>query len=329
MPVPSGLASLSQTAASNSPAGSDNVFPSLDDYLREIFADLARLRDGANTILAGVAGTDTITATSSQITSYVKGQFYAFVSAGSNATTSVTLNISTIGAKNVLRPDASAIAVGDIASGALVVVFYDGTQFLIAYYGVNLTSAQTIGGAKTFSLAPASSVAASVSNELMRKNETTDLSSNQTVSGKKTFSTVPVFSAAPSFSAYQGGSAQVLGASTWTKVQLQNEEFDLTNAFDSATNYRFTPLVSGYYQINGCVNFVGASQIYTAIYKNGAEVKSGNRVNGSGVASNVSALIYMNGTTDYLELWVISSATSTLVNSASGTYFQGVISLAT
>lgn len=44
MPVPTLLSQLSTTAALNSPAGGDDVHPELDNYLRQIFAFLAMLR---------------------------------------------------------------------------------------------------------------------------------------------------------------------------------------------------------------------------------------------------------------------------------------------
>jgi hypothetical protein len=46
MPVPVSISDLSTTAASNSPAGSDNVFPSLDDYLRALSSFIAVLYSG-------------------------------------------------------------------------------------------------------------------------------------------------------------------------------------------------------------------------------------------------------------------------------------------
>lgn len=51
MPVPTSFADLSTTVASNSPAGSENVFPSLDDYIRFVNAALASIR--ANTATNG------------------------------------------------------------------------------------------------------------------------------------------------------------------------------------------------------------------------------------------------------------------------------------
>jgi hypothetical protein len=47
MPVPSLITDLSTTAATNSPAGSENVFPNLDDYLRAQAAFLASVRDNS------------------------------------------------------------------------------------------------------------------------------------------------------------------------------------------------------------------------------------------------------------------------------------------
>lgn len=47
MPVPSTMADLSTTASSNSPAGTTNVFPDLDDYLRAHAAFIAQLYDGS------------------------------------------------------------------------------------------------------------------------------------------------------------------------------------------------------------------------------------------------------------------------------------------
>lgn len=51
MPVPTSFADLSTTPASNSPAGSENVFPDLDDYIRFINAALASI--SANTATNG------------------------------------------------------------------------------------------------------------------------------------------------------------------------------------------------------------------------------------------------------------------------------------
>jgi hypothetical protein len=122
--------------------------------------------------------------------------------------------------------------------------------------------------------------------------------------------------AGPAFSAYQS-TLQSVANSTFTKIQLQTENFDTNNNFDSTTNYRFTPTVAGYYQINGTVSFTG-SVVGTAssyIYKNGS-----NWVGGSAIAnntnlggnSNVSSVVYLNGSTDYVELYAWQNSGSGL-----------------
>ena len=51
MPIPTSFSDLSTTAASNSPAGGDNVLPDLDNYIRIAFAMLASIK--ANTATNG------------------------------------------------------------------------------------------------------------------------------------------------------------------------------------------------------------------------------------------------------------------------------------
>lgn len=129
--------------------------------------------------------------------------------------------------------------------------------------------------------------------------------------------------AAPAFSAYLGNAQAVSGA-TYTKVAINTEEFDTNSNFDT-TNYRFTPTVAGYYQVNGAIGYT-ASNItnLVTIYKNGVEFKRGQYTNTSNFCANVSALIYLNGTTDYVELYVYSGAV-TYSASAFLTYFQAVM----
>jgi hypothetical protein len=119
----------------------------------------------------------------------------------------------------------------------------------------------------------------------------------------------------PAFSAYRSTSQQSVTSSTWTKVQLQAEVFDTANAYDSTTNYRFTPQVAGYYQITGSLYFTSTAttRAISALYKNGSEYIIGNYLpsfnNTQGVAL-VNALIYLNGSTDYVELWGFIQGTS-------------------
>lgn len=124
--------------------------------LRNLAAALARtdapnagqIQDGGLQWLTAVAGTDTITASSSSpsgMSAYVAGQSFRFVAAGTNTTGIPTLNINGIGAKNITRFGAQGITPGDITSGSVVNVTYDGTQFQI---DGNVGSSGVIGYAR-------------------------------------------------------------------------------------------------------------------------------------------------------------------------------------
>jgi hypothetical protein len=127
----------------------------------------------------------------------------------------------------------------------------------------------------------------------------------------------------PAFSAYNS-SATTLATSTITKVAFQSEEFDTASAFDSTTNYRFLPLVAGYYQVNGCVNATSMQGGLVTIYKNGLEFKRGAQYSSINVAANVSALVYLNGSSDYIELWAYqaSGLSQTTSTGTTATYFS-------
>ena len=131
--------------------------------------------------------------------------------------------------------------------------------------------------------------------------------------------------AGPAFSAYLG-SSQTITTATWTKLNINQEEFDTNSCYDSSTNYRFTPTVAGYYQINGKVLYdpIESGKIsIVSIYKNGSRFKDGSRglnnINSNGAASLVSSVVYLNGTTDYVELYTYNSNT-TSASVASGSF---------
>ena len=139
--------------------------------------------------------------------------------------------------------------------------------------------------------------------------------------------TVMVSGNMPAFSAYSNAS-QTIANNTFTKLQINTEEFDTASAYDNATNYRFTPLVAGYYQVNGAYYPAGSALGYNtcAIYKNGSIFKSGNSCpnNTTTLGSSVSCLIYLNGSTDYIEIYALQSSGGNLGTSSTApyTYFQ-------
>jgi hypothetical protein len=157
-------------------------------------------------------------------------------------------------------------------------------------------------------------------NLAIQSNGTTVLTASSTGISFTSAST-----ASPAFSAYQS-SAQTLSSSTWTKIQVQTKEFDTNSCFDNATNYRFTPTVAGYYMATARTQVAtSATDIQIGIYKNGSSFKNGISVNTNGVAPIVSALIYLNGSTDYIEIYARFGVGQNTVAGADTTYFQAAM----
>ena len=120
----------------------------------------------------------------------------------------------------------------------------------------------------------------------------------------------------PAFSAY-ANATQSISQATFTKVAINTEVFDTNSNFDSTTNYRFTPTVAGYYQVNGTVRFAGttSAEYIAAVYKNGSVYSRGGDINSTGSTLGVSQLtfnevVYLNGSTDYIELYGYVNASS-------------------
>lgn len=124
----------------------------------------------------------------------------------------------------------------------------------------------------------------------------------------------------PAFSAYRTGAAQSISAATWTKCQLPSEDFDTANCFDSTTNYRFTPNIAGYYQVNVNLEFNNAAAThYVSVYKNGSAYKGMTLTGGTGgTTGTMACLIYLNGSTDYIELYGQSSVSDSFYSSYTG-----------
>ena len=121
--------------------------------------------------------------------------------------------------------------------------------------------------------------------------------------------TVNKITSQPAFSAYASAGTSLSNA-TFTKINYATEDFDTNNNFASS---RFTPTVAGYYQINATVRFNGT---FTAggliLFKNGAN--AGYLENGAGNFVTGSSLQYMNGSTDYLEIYVNLTGSSLTVS---------------
>jgi hypothetical protein len=118
---------------------------------------------------------------------------------------------------------------------------------------------------------------------------------------------------------------QTITFSTNTKIQLDTEEFDTNSNYDTST-YRFTPTVAGYYQISAGLRATGSTTNTTSgiiIYKNGsAYVANFSQATNLTQYPTISALISMNGSTDYIEFYGVVNGTGTASfgTTASGAY---------
>ena len=130
---------------------------------------------------------------------------------------------------------------------------------------------------------------------------------------------------APAFSVYQTSAQTGISAGTTTKVTFDTEEFDTNSNFASS---RFTPTVAGYYQLSGGVQTGGSpTVIFVELWKNGSVYKRfGNSSSSSVSQISGSSLIYLNGSTDYAELYLYFAAgTSTDNTNQARTYFNGAM----
>lgn len=133
------------------------------------------------------------------------------------------------------------------------------------------------------------------------------------------------------FHAQRGTSDQSISPGSSVKCQLNNEVSDPGNNFDPTTNYRHQPTVAGKYEYFGGVWLVTAQdqvQVEVDIFKNGASYTA-SAVVSSGSSNDsflpVHAIIDMNGSTDYVELYVYHNGTgSKSLKVGNITYLSGI-----
>ncbi len=242
---------------------------------RTEYATAGQVQDGGLAYLTGVGGTAAaITATAAvSMSAYATGQRFAFIVA-SSSTGATTLNINAIGAKTIKKNGTQDLVAGDLVTGSIADVLYDGTYFQLA-------NAYRQG--------------------------------------------------APAFSAYRSGSTQTVSAGAATLAQLQTEEFDTDSFFDNATNYRCTPTVPGYYRFDGQITGYASGSltaIGAKIRRNAVDMRTAAQnmnFNATTSSINVSAVLAMNGSTDYVDLTGLVAGTGTVgfLLGQGVTFFQG------
>ena len=160
---------------------------------------------------------------------------------------------------------------------------------------------------------------------------TTDTLTNKTLTSPTiTGATITVAAtAAPAFSV--SSTALVSSTvSTFTKITYDTEDFDTNSNFASS---RFTPAVAGYYQFNATIAFSGivtaGTKSQVTLYKNGSRFLDGNlaaQISGETTFTSVAGIIYLNGSTDYVEVFGFQTAGTQNIGSAqSSVKFTGAM----
>jgi hypothetical protein len=122
-----------QQAAANLPMGGFTLTNIANATAQKQPISVQDFQNGTPTWLGTVSGTDTITgAANIAPAAYARGQRFRFISAGANTTTAVTLNVNGLGAVSITKFGSTSLAVGDIRSGQIVEVTYDGTNFQVS-----------------------------------------------------------------------------------------------------------------------------------------------------------------------------------------------------
>ncbi len=150
-------------------------------------------------------------------------------------------------------------------------------------------------------------------------NLTDDFAFTGTVTGAGGVNT-PMFMATAS-------STTSMSNQTATKIAFANEIHDTDSAYDTS-NSRFTPQVAGKYFITGMIRFNSGTDFndnILRIYKNGTNVVQHQQSNFHYECNTVSAIIDLNGSSDYVEIFGYHNSGGNVSND-SGTelnFFQG------
>jgi len=137
--------------------------------------------------------------------------------------------------------------------------------------------------------------------------------------------------AAPAFYYNQTGTATSVSNNTSTKIVYNNKIFDTANA---VSNGRFQPTVAGYYYTTASIGWGPTTTSYymeCQLWKNGVQTTTSRTYTPYSLTTFPFAqgnfLVYLNGSTDYIEIYFIqgSGSTQTIQNGGDSdrTWWQG------
>lgn len=236
----------------------------------------------------------------------------------SAGTTAMTINTSQNVGIGTSSPSGKLSVTG---SGGTVSVGSAGDALIFSKGGTNYITTSTAGGQFQFQTGAGSNAMLIDSSGNVGIGTTTPSTKLHVVGEVTATQGVGGY---PAFHATAGG-AQTVSNGVNTKITL-TEDFDTNTDFSSS---RFTPSVAGYYQINGAVwSTAGTSMTYAGalIYKNGSSYSLSYGAAYTTTAANgiVSDIVYLNGSTDYVELYGRANGSGTLTIT-NNTFFSGCL----
>ena len=151
-----------------------------------------------------------------------------------------------------------------------------------------------------------------MTNGCMAYNTTTgQLLIYHTSSGWATYPiSAPTATGKLAFAAYN--TVQYASASGFTLAVCDEEYWDYGSCYTKTVTYKYTPTVAGLYQVNAYVAIDAGKQIMCCLYKNGAlsvrGSSTGAAISTTDLVTAGSWLVQMNGTTDYIQMYLYSDS---------------------
>jgi hypothetical protein len=139
------------------------------------------------------------------------------------------------------------------------------------------------------------------------------------------FSSPTVGTTTPPACEVVAGGSQSVNGSQWTKVQFTSRDIDVYSNFNISSTYRWLPTEAGYYHVHAQVEFnsdfdYAEDDCSIAIYKNGSSIKDYTDVELQ--TMQISGLVYLNGSTDYIEIYINPAESRTLTNDTRFTSYK-------
>lgn len=286
----------------------------LDDNIRSIMAAARRESDdrGGAIVAGGTSTALTVTTASGIASGHIANGLTLKVRTASSATGAATIAVDGLTAVDIKNNAGTAIASGDWASGAILILVYSSTATAFLCANILSSSSLNISGL-TEDTAPAHAT------DFLATYDTS-ASGNKKVLPRNLF---PAKQA--SFYAHRNGVNQAVATSAATGVTFGTELFDVGAAFGTST---WTP-PAGTARVTAHVTFSGVGNdqsILLMIYQDGVEVarSSGWVIDSSSEMSlEVTSTFQTSGTNAYVVVVQSSDSSYNVLGAFGRSYFCG------